>query len=342
MKKIKWEHILLFFLELLVNMATVGVAILLNALIDAAQISITSQDAHHLQKVLFISILYAVCLGVLVFLSNRYKARYIRKRLLEMRTVLADGTLQSSIANYEETGNVSYVTAFNQNFSIIEEKVLQNRISILDSVICIVFAVLVLLYMNPLIAVISIAAMAIPSLLPSLFTKVLGTAQETVMKSTTSYNETVADLLTGYEVIKTYHAEDEMFHKFSKTAKRLDSNKEHFSSLMASVYGLTTLSSVAVQFFIMGLAGFFAVKGYITIGSIVAVKLPSAFALFEWFPSILREPLGASDTLSEATAPVKLPVWHCPTAGSRRLVRNPILQGWYPNSGSMATGVTIS
>ena len=143
MKKIKWEHILLFFLELLVNMATVGVAILLNALIDAAQISITSQDAHHLQKVLFISILYAVCLGVLIFLSNRYKACYIRKRLLEMRTVLADGTLQSSIANYEETGNASYVTAFNQNFSIIEEKVLQNRISILDSVSCIVFAVLV-------------------------------------------------------------------------------------------------------------------------------------------------------------------------------------------------------
>ena len=38
----------------------------------------------------------------------------------------------------------------------------------------------------------------------------------------------------------------------------------------------------------------------------VAVKLPSAFALFEWFPSILRVPLGASVTLSEATAPVKL------------------------------------
>ena len=29
--------------------------------------------------------------------------------------------------------------------------------------------------------------------------------------------------------------------------------------------------------------------------------------LFEWFPSILRVPLGASVTLSEATAPVKLP-----------------------------------
>jgi len=39
----------------------------------------------------------------------------------------------------------------------------------------------------------------------------------------------------------------------------------------------------------------------------VAVRLPSAFALFERFPTVLREPLGASVTLSEATAPVKLP-----------------------------------
>ena len=38
----------------------------------------------------------------------------------------------------------------------------------------------------------------------------------------------------------------------------------------------------------------------------LAVKHPSDFALCEWFPSILRVPLGASVTLSEATAPVKL------------------------------------
>ena len=40
----------------------------------------------------------------------------------------------------------------------------------------------------------------------------------------------------------------------------------------------------------------------------VTVRLPYAFTLYGWFPSILREPLSASDTLSEATAPVKLPV----------------------------------
>lgn len=252
-------------------MATVGVAILLNALIDAAQISITSGNTYYLQKTLLISILYAVCLGILIFLSNRYKAYYIRKCLLEMRNILARGTLQANISDYENTGNASYVTTFNQNFSIIEEKVLQNRISILDSIICIVFAVILLLYMNPIIAVVSIIAMSIPSLLPNFFNKVLGKTQQIVMESTTAYNETVSDLLNGYEVVKTYHAEEQMLHKFSIAAQKLERRKEHFSSLMAGVYGVTTLSSVVVQFFIMGLAGFFAVKGYITIGSIVAV-----------------------------------------------------------------------
>ena len=71
----------------------------------------------------------------------------------------------------------------------------------------------------------------------------------------------------------------------------------------------------------------------------VTVRLPSAFALSEWFPTILREPLSASDTLSEATAPVKLPARHCPPPGSRARVRNPVPEGWYPNSGSPQTGV---
>ena len=40
----------------------------------------------------------------------------------------------------------------------------------------------------------------------------------------------------------------------------------------------------------------------------LAIKLPFAFALFARFPTVLREPLGASVTLWEATAPVKLPI----------------------------------
>jgi hypothetical protein len=47
----------------------------------------------------------------------------------------------------------------------------------------------------------------------------------------------------------------------------------------------------------------------------LAVKLPFAFTLFVRLPTALREPLRASVTLSEATAPVKLPACHGPRGG---------------------------
>ena len=48
----------------------------------------------------------------------------------------------------------------------------------------------------------------------------------------------------------------------------------------------------------------------------LAVKLPCAFTLCGWFPFSLREPLGASVTLSQATAPVKLPTCQGPEGRS--------------------------
>ena len=49
----------------------------------------------------------------------------------------------------------------------------------------------------------------------------------------------------------------------------------------------------------------------------LAVKPPCAFTLAGRFPTVLRRPSRASVTLWEATAPVKLPAWRCPDAGSR-------------------------
>ncbi len=45
----------------------------------------------------------------------------------------------------------------------------------------------------------------------------------------------------------------------------------------------------------------------------LAVKHPYAFTLVNWFPTNLRIPSRASVTLSEATAPVKLPARQCPS-----------------------------
>ena len=74
----------------------------------------------------------------------------------------------------------------------------------------------------------------------------------------------------------------------------------------------------------------------------LAVKLPYAFALVARFPTARREPLGASVTFLEATAPVKLPTWQCPLAGLRLKVRIPATLGWYSKDDSTKTSALAS
>src|SRR5205085_12052976 len=74
----------------------------------------------------------------------------------------------------------------------------------------------------------------------------------------------------------------------------------------------------------------------------LAVKLPYAFALYARFPTVLREPLRASVTFWEATAPVKLPTRYCSRPGSRQRVRSPEHEGWYPKVGSTGADAPAS
>ena len=70
----------------------------------------------------------------------------------------------------------------------------------------------------------------------------------------------------------------------------------------------------------------------------LTVKPAYAIALYVRLPSVLSGPLKASDTLSEATTPVKLPTKQCPPLG----VRLQIIQGWYFKVDSMMPSDTTS
>ena len=61
------------------------------------------------------------------------------------------------------------------------------------------------------------------------------------------------------------------------------------------------------------------------------------YTLCGWCPFTLREPLSASVTLWEATAPVKLPAWSCEHTGSRLCLRDKLYEKWYFTCASLAS-----
>jgi len=262
---------LLLTLQTLQTLGTVGIALVINYLIDAIASAISTGNPSSLIPALLSCFAYALLLGIIIFLSERYKTATTRHIMLYLRHGIIKGLLNKSIPDFQSTNSAEYITLLNQNISTLEENYLQMLLSIYESIISILIASLMLIYINPIIAVISIAAMAIPSFIPKLFGTKLAHCQGSVMQNSTSYNATIKDILNGFEVINAYKIAEPIQQKHSVAAIELENSKARYGNTMAKLYGLANTCSVFVQFLIMLLSGGFAVYGFISLGSIIAI-----------------------------------------------------------------------
>lgn len=270
-RKNKFRFTLLFLAECLKTIGTVGVAVLLSIQIDAISYAISSGDIYSLTNCAVICFLYAAALGLIILVTERLKASYIKQTMLNIRHEVFHGIMSKPIPEYFKKNSAEYITLLNQNLGTLEENYLKNAFSILESCISILAAVLLLLLINPVIAVISIIAMAIPSLIPKFYGKKIGSLQSGIMKNAAAYTSMIKDAFNGYEVLKTYQSEEQIEKKQRSSADSFESSKVQMSNTMAQLYGITNMASISVQFLIMLLSGIFAVNGIITIGNIIAV-----------------------------------------------------------------------
>ncbi len=262
---------LLVIMQTFYTLGTVGVALLLNYLIDAVSDSIAINDIKPLGECVLFCCLYAVVFGGIVVAADRLKASAIRHVMQNIRSSIAGGILHESMAEFSKGNSAEYTALLNQNLDTFEQDYLNNLLSIYDSIVSIAGSALVLILINPVVALISIAAMAIPSLLPGFFNKRLSKRQGRIMESTAAYNAKVSDMLQGFEVIHSFGIADVIRQQQDKAALELEESKEKLGFAMADLYGITNTASIMVQFLIMALSGVFAVRGLISIGSIVAV-----------------------------------------------------------------------
>ena len=258
-------------LQVLRTIGTIGVAALINYVIDTVAIAIEKSDYAMLYPCMAKCSIYALLLGIIVLLSEKAKALTLRRIMTDVRSDIMHGIMEMDISKFNKENSANYITILGQNLSSLEDNYYKNIIAIFTDCISIVFAVILLFRINPIVAIISLAAMSIPSLIPKLFSKALGRIQKDIMDHNGSYNKTIKDIFSGYEVIKTYSIAEKMLAHHKCQGLELEKSKEKFSCEMGLVYGLATMSSVAVQFFIMSLAGIYAVKGIISIGSIIAI-----------------------------------------------------------------------
>ena len=250
---------------------TVGVALLLNWMIDNVVASIQTGATDNLYQGVLVCVIYSVVLGTLILFSGIAKAYVIRNAMLHLRCDVTDGIMRMKIAEFKKRNAAEYISVMNQNMSALEENYYKNGLTIFENIVSMVFAVAMLVMLNPIVAAISLILMSIPSFIPQLFGKKLAAATGRIVSKTASYNVSIKDLFQGFSVVKGYHVENKMKEINGQSASDMENSKKNMSVLMAVVYCFANASGVAVQFLVITIAGILAIRGYLTVGSIIAV-----------------------------------------------------------------------
>lgn len=87
----------------------------------------------------------------------------------------------------------------------VETDWLGGIIDIFQVVVQITFAVVLLVCINPLIAILSIAATVLPTLVPRLFGRHLAAVQGSIVEETQRYNARVRDSAIGGDTVRSHH-----------------------------------------------------------------------------------------------------------------------------------------
>ncbi|MEG0330149.1 MAG: ABC transporter ATP-binding protein [Longicatena sp.] len=267
--------ILTIVFKTLQTIAALGVAVILSILID----TINQQKIDSFYQMLILSVGYAIVVGLITWISMRVEAKFRKNALFNIRKDLMNGVLNQNIVEFQKENSAKYISLFNNNLTVVEENYIKNIISVFGSITMIIFAVIILIALNWLVAIVAILFSIIPAVIPQLFGKKLGKAQQDIALSSSNYNGNIKDIFNGFDVIKSYTIEERVKKEHDFYAQEVECKKCKSATLMGDLYGITNFASISVQFIIILFAGVLAAKGYITLGNIIAITQLSGQAI---------------------------------------------------------------
>lgn len=165
----------------------------------------------------FSAILRLVCFGLafLMFhflsfhLMHFFRRRFLRAVNQQLRTDIFSAIVRKNISAFNSTNSARYISILNNDLTVIENDYFANVPGMLEHGIMVIIASATLILFHPLIALIVIALSLIQLLVPKFLGDKLSKKNKTLMQELERYNAKIKDLFTGFEVIKSFRAEQE-------------------------------------------------------------------------------------------------------------------------------------
>ena len=271
MKSYIKQNKILFITTILVSVISslgyVFMAILLQQLLDIA----VGKDIQQFIRTVLFSIFYFAVLGIFLYLQSLLSKKVICKIMCQIRSDVFQGTVHHSIEDFNKKNTADYISIITNDVKMIEDNFLLPLFEVVQYTVIFTASFLLMIYFDIIVTVCVIVAIAIMFLIPSFLGKSLEKRQKKYSSKLADFTVGLKDILSGFEIIKSYSMKRYVIQRFSKENEETIRSKYSVDRLLALNEGISSFLALMVQIVVLFLSAYFIITERITVGTLLGM-----------------------------------------------------------------------
>ena len=265
------QYKLLLFLTVLFtaisSLSYVFIAILLQQVMDIVDMG----DMDGFIRILLFSLVYFALMGIFMYLQSLFSKKFVCKIMKAVRSKTFIGIERHTIEDYFKNHTADYLSAITNDVKMIEDNYLLPLLQVIQYTIIFIASLGVMIYFDIIVTICVIIAIAIMLIVPSLFGGLLSKRQDKYSDMLSVFTNHVKDLLSGFEVIKSYRMKNYVLSRFDASNEDTIKAKYSVDKAIAANEAVSMVLALLVQVVVVFLSAYFIIIGRISAGALLGM-----------------------------------------------------------------------
>ena len=200
-----------------------------------------------------------VCYALVFVLDALALPRFLRRASRQYKDYAFRCITRKSISSFSSESSARYISALTNDVTVIESSWLTSIFGAVQMLLAAVGALALMLWYSPLLTAWAIGLVLLPLVISILTGGLVVKAEKRVSEDNEGFVAMVKDMLTGFPVVKSFQAEEQVSRLFERRNARLEDSKCRRETLKKAVNGVASIASVIAQFGVFGVGAWLAV-----------------------------------------------------------------------------------
>lgn len=188
-----------------------------------------------------------------------------------MREKTFGGTVSRSYADFHNTSTADYLSVITNDVKLVEDNYLLPLLEVIENGIIFIVSLVVMFYFDVIIAISVLVAILIMLVIPSLFGAAMQKRQKQYSSILSKFTNHIKDMLSGFEIIKSYNMKKYIVYKFGKSNQATTDAKYSVEKITAANQSVSMVLALLVQVAVIFLSAYFIVIGRTTVGVMIGM-----------------------------------------------------------------------